>query len=299
MPRRQFERAPAKKGTFKRLLKQLFKRFPGELIFCAFCITFNVFGNVCSSIFANFITTCISNAAKTGTSPFTDYQTFPTMGITLTTKLPILLIALGSIYTVGIFASWGWNRTMAIVTHKYLNQFRIALFTHMQDLPIKYFDTHKHGHIMSIYTNDIDTIRQFVSQSLPTMFSAVLAVLGVLVVMLMNSIWMTLVPIAGVVVMFFNTKVIGGRASKFFVKQQQAMGAVEGNIQEAIKGLKVIKVFSHEDKSAEEFEKLNEEYAYASTQGNIHGNIMMPINGNVGNFIYVLSATVGCMMWER
>ena len=296
MPPRHFNRAPAKKGTFKRLVKQLFKRFPGELIFSAFCIVFNVFGNVCSSVFANFVTTCISNSVLTNTNPFTESQTFTTMGITLTATLPTLLIGLGVIYTIGIFASWGWNRTMAIVTHKYLNEFRIALFTHMQDLPIKYFDTHKHGHIMSIYTNDIDTIRQFVSQALPTMFSAILAVTFVMVVMLMNSIWMTLVPIAGVLVMFFNTKIIGGRASKYFVKQQQAMGTVEGNIQEAMKGLKVIKVFSHEEKSAEEFEKLNDEYATAATQGNIHGNIMVPINGNVGNFIYVLSATVGCMI---
>ena len=296
MPPRMFQRQRAKKGTFKRLLKALFKRFPGQLIFSACCIAFNVFGNVCSSIFANFVTAVIVKGVDTGQNPFETAQTVTQMGITVTATLPMLLIALGTIYAIGIFASWGWNRTMAIVTHKFLNEFRIAMFNRMQDLPIKYFDTHAHGHIMSLYTNDIDTIRQFVSQALPSMFMAALAVSFTFVVMLMNSIWMALVPVAGVIAMFFNTKVIGGNASKYFVKQQQAIGTVEGNIEEAIKGLKVIKVFSHEEKSAEEFDQLNENLAKASTSANIHGNIMMPINGNIGNFIYVLSATVGCMI---
>lgn len=296
MPPRMYQRQRAKKGTFKRLLKALFKRFPGELILSACCIAFNVFGNVCSSIFANFVTAVIVKGVDTGQNPFETAQTVTQMGITVTATLPMLLIALGIIYTIGIFASWGWNRTMAIVTHKFLNEFRIAMFNRMQDLPIKYFDTHAHGHIMSLYTNDIDTIRQFVSQALPSMFMAALAVSFTFAVMLMNSIWMALIPVAGVIAMFFNTKIIGGNASKYFVKQQQAIGVVEGNIEEAIKGLKVIKVFSHEEKSAEEFDQLNENLAKASTSANIHGNIMMPINGNIGNFIYVLSATVGCMI---
>lgn len=296
MPPRMYQRQRAKKGTFKRLLKALFKRFPGELILSACCIAFNVFGNVCSSIFANFVTAVIVKGIDTGQNPFETAQTVTQMGITVTATLPMLLIALGIIYTIGIFASWGWNRTMAIVTHKFLNEFRIAMFNRMQDLPIKYFDTHAHGHIMSLYTNDIDTIRQFVSQALPSMFMAALAVSFTFAVMLMNSIWMALIPVAGVIAMFFNTKIIGGNASKYFVKQQQAIGVVEGNIEEAIKGLKVIKVFSHEEKSAEEFDQLNENLAKASTSANIHGNIMMPINGNIGNFIYVLSATVGCMI---
>ena len=295
MPR-NYRKEPTKKGTFKRLLKQLFKRYPWQLVFSALCIMFNVFGNVSSSIFANFVTAVIIRGVETGTNPFEIAQTVTQMGITLTATLPTLLIGLGTIYFIGIFASWGWNRTMAIVTQKFLNEFRIAMFHHMEDLPIKYFDTHAHGHIMSLYTNDIDTIRQFVSQALPSMYMASLAVIFVFTVMLMNSIWMSLIPVAGVIAMFFNTKFIGGNASKYFIKQQKAIGVVEGNIQETIKGLKVIKVFSHETKSAEEFDQLNNDLAVASTKANIHGNIMMPINGNIGNFIYVLSAVVGCLI---
>ena len=296
MPPRNFKRQPTKKGTLPRLLKALFKRYPGGLVFSAICVMYNVFGNLCSSIFANFVTAVIVKGVETNSNPFENAQTVTQMGITITANLLTLLIILGSIYAVGILASWGWNRTMAIITHKFLNEYRITMFTRMQDLPIKYFDTHAHGHIMSLYTNDIDTIRQFISQSLPSMFMAALAVTFTMTVMLMNSIWMALVPVAGVVAMFFNTKFIGGKASKYFIKQQQAIGATEGNIQEAMKGLKVIKVFSHEEKSAEEFDKINGALAEASTKANIHGNIMMPINGNIGNFIYVLSAAVGCML---
>ena len=295
-PKGNFKRQPTKKGTLPRLMKALFKRYPKGLIFSGLCIIYNVFGNICSSIFANFVTAVIVKGVDTNTNPFEVAQTVTQMGITITATLPTLLIVLGCIYAVGIFASWAWNRTMAIITHKFLNEYRIAMFSHMEDLPIKYFDTHAHGHIMSMYTNDIDTIRQFISQSLPSMFSAALAVAFTMTVMIMNSIWMTLVPIAGVIAMMFNTKLIGGRASKYFIKQQQAIGATEGNIQEAMKGLKVIKVFSHEEKSAEEFDKINAVHAEASTKANIHGNIMMPINGNIGNFIYVLSATVGCLI---
>ena len=295
-PKGNFKRQPTKKGTLPRLMKALFKRYPKGLIFSGLCIIYNVFGNICSSIFANFVTAVIVKGVDTNTNPFEVAQTVTQMGITVTATLPTLLIVLGCIYAVGIFASWAWNRTMAIITHKFLNEYRIAMFSHMEDLPIKYFDTHAHGHIMSMYTNDIDTIRQFISQSLPSMFSAALAVAFTMTVMIMNSIWMTLVPIVGVIAMMFNTKLIGGRASKYFIKQQQAIGATEGNIQEAMKGLKVIKVFSHEEKSAEEFDKINAVHAEASTKANIHGNIMMPINGNIGNFIYVLSATVGCLI---
>ena len=166
----------------------------------------------------------------------------------------------------------------------------------MQDLPIRYFDTHAHGAIMSVYTNDIDTIRQFISQALPSFLSAGLAVVFSFVVMLMNSIWMTLVVVFFALLMLLNTVFVGGKSAKYFVKQQIQMAKVEGDIEETIQGLKVVKVFCHEEKSAEDFDKLNEELRRHSTTANIAGNTMMPINGNIGNFMYVMTAIMGFLI---
>lgn len=295
-PVRMRERARAKKGTLKRLLKELFKRYPAELIISALCIVFNIFANVCSSLFMNFVTTILTKAIIVGGNPLTGSYEAMAMGITLNTNVTILLIFLISIYTVGVFASWFWNRTMAIVTQKFMNVFRKAMFNHMQDLPIRYFDTHAHGSIMSLYTNDIDTIRQFISQALPTALSAGLAIIFSLTAMLLNSVWMTLVVLFCAFLMFLNTTIIGGKASKYFIKQQIQVGIVEGDIEETIQGLKVIKVFSHEEQSAEGFDKKNEELRKHATTANIAGNTMMPINGNIGNFMYVLTAIMGVLI---
>ena len=217
--------------------------------------------------------------------------------IDLKANLTILIIALASIYTIGVLCSWTWTRTMAIVTQKYLNLFRIDMFGHMQKLPIKYFDTHQNGQIMSLYTNDIDTIRQFISSALPNLFSTGLTIIGCLFVMLSLSIWMSLVVLLGTVAMMLNTKFIGGRASRYYVAQQKSLGKVEGNIEESITGLKVIKVFTHEEESLQTFEQVNDELCKNSTIANIHGNIMGPINGNIGNFVYVFVAILGCILY--
>ncbi len=296
-PVRIRERKRVKKGTLKRLLKYLFQKHAFALTISFLCIAFNVFSNLSSSIFTNFITTAISESVHQGLNPFKDIYSVSAMGLTLETNITYLLIYLGVIYLLGIFASWIWNRTMAIVTQKFMNNLRIKMFNHMQDLPIKYFDVHPHGEIMSLYTNDIDTIRQFISQSLPTAVQGGLTVAFVLVTMLLNSIWMTLVVIFGAIAMLLNTMVIGGRSSRYFIKQQRALGIVEGNIEETINGLKVIKVFSHEEKSTQDFEVLNNQLKDNATEANKHGNITGPINGNIGNFIYVLTAVVGVMMY--
>lgn len=171
-PIRIRQRQRAKKGTLKRLMKELIKRYPFQLIISALCIIFNIFANISSSIFMNFVTTIVATGIKDGKNPLADRFTVSTMGFTLkNTNVTYLIITLAIIYAVGVFASWFWNRTMAIVTQKFMNEFRKAMFNHMQDLPIRYFDTHAHGAIMSIYTNDIDTIRQFISQALPTALS--------------------------------------------------------------------------------------------------------------------------------
>ena len=294
------ERAKTKKGTMKRLLKMLFKLFPGQLILSLFCLIFNVFGNLCSSIFASLATSALtaSGTIDKSINPFTDiFPVKSAFGFVVNTNVTNLLIILGCIYAVGILASWTWNRTMAIVTQKFMNHFREAMFNHMQDLPIKYFDTHAHGAIMSLYTNDIDTIRQFISQALPSLIQTGLTVIFVFVTMLTASIWMTLVIIIGLIIMTFVVKSIGGKSAKFFVKKQASLAKVEGNIEESINGLKVIKVFSHEKKSIEEFEVLNEELRHNDTQANIHGNIMMPIMGNIGNFLYILCGVMGAFIY--
>ena len=302
-PVRIRERGKAKKGTMKRILKQLFKLYPWHLLLVLICLLFNVFGNISSSIFVSLTTNALvaageSTYAGNPVNPFIDkYDVTSTFGFSMHTNITTLLIILGCIYFVGIFASWGWNRTMAIVTHKFLNNFRKKMFDHMQDLPIKYFDTHAHGAIMSLYTNDIDTIRQFVSQSMPSLIQTGLVSLFVFFIMLSTSVWMTLVVVVGFIVMMGVVKGVGGKSGLYFMKQQAALGQVEGAIEESINGLKVIKVFSHEERSGEEFDKLNDELRDYATNANIHGNIMMPIMGNIGNFLYILCGIMGALIF--
>lgn len=303
-PVRIKERGRAKKGTMKRLVKALFKQFPVRLTIAGICIAFNVFANLCSSIFASLIAGVLTKGVIENGGAFNAFditRTYETnvMGnsFTINTNIPMLLVMMGTIYALGVFAAWWWCRSMAIVTQKFLNNFRIAMFNHMEDLPVKYFDTHPHGDIMSLYTNDIDTIRQFISQSLPEFLRTGLSVLFALTLMLINSVWMTLVVLFGTVMMVLNTKYIGGRASKYFIKQQIALGKVEGNVEESINGLKVIKVFTHEEESCKDFDNLNNQLGEFSTEANIAGNITMPINGNIGNFVYVLTAFMGFLIF--
>jgi len=294
------ERGRAKKGTMKRLLKQLFKRYPKRLIFSGICIIFTVLSNLTSSLFVGLVTSIITKSIEIGKNPFdisAHYQAQAMGGsVTLNTNATVLLIIMGSIYLVGIFAAWSWNRTMAITTQEFLNDFREAMFNHMQDLPVKYFDTHQKGDIMSLYTNDIDTIRQFVSQSIPEFLRTLVSVLVCFITMLLNSVWMTIIVVACTIGMFFNTKFIGGLSAKYFMKVQRQVGVIEGNIQESINGLKVIKVFTHEEESIAEFNAINESLRQSSTEANMNGNITGPINGNIGNFMYVLTAVMGCII---
>ena len=282
-----------KKGTIKRLIKSLWQNFKFELIISIITLTLSILVNLCGSIFASLITDLLTKAIPEkiydpNVSILAGSFNVALFGaIKFNANLTTLVVALIVIYAVGVICSW---RTMAIVTQKYLNLFRIKMFSHMQKLTIKYFDTHQTGSIMSLYTNDIDTIRQLISQSLPNILATGLTVVGCLLVMLFFSVWMTLVVIAGTIAVMLNTKIIGGRASRFFVAQQKSLGKVEGSIEESITGLKVIKVFTHEEESLKDFEVRNDELYENSTKANIAGNIMMPINGNIGNFIYVIIA---------
>ena len=290
------EHGRAKKGTLKRLFKDLFSKHAFGLILSAVLIFFNVLTNLSGSIFANFVTTTLQLELKQGLNPFVDLVYVNKMGVGIYTNLTYLLVTLAIIYTLGVFASWIWNRTMAIITQRFMNDFRIKMFDHMQDLPVKYFDTHAHGAIMSLYTNDIDTIRQFISQCLPSVLQTGLSVIFCFVTMLLNSVWMTLIVLFFALMMLLNTINRGRMSAKYSMLQQISLSKVEGNIEESINGLKVIKVFSHEEKSAEDFGILNKEYQKNATTARMHGEVMMPVNGNIGNFMYVTTAIFGALM---
>ena len=271
-----------KKGTLKFLIKNFLHLYKWRMLLVILCLGINAASNFSASIF-------IRNIADTLTSTtLTKAEMWQQVGI--------LLGIMGSIYIVAIFASYTWNRVMAITTQQYLNDMRIKLFNHLETLPIRYFDTHKHGDIMSLFTNDIDTIRQFISQAVPNILMAVFSITGILVVMFVYSLWLALVVLFGSFFMMMSAGRQGGAANKFFGKQQQAIGKVEGNIEESINGLKVIKVFTHEEKSIEEFDKLNDELFEYANKGNRAGNIIGPIMGNIGNFIYVFCVIIGCII---
>ena len=207
-----------------------------------------------------------------------------------------LFVIMGAVYLSSIVCNLIQSRTMASVTQNFLHQIRTGVFDKMQTLPIKYFDTHLTGDIMSSYTNDTDTIRQLVSQSIPSLYSALISVTTLLVIMLTSSLWLSLIMFVGVFCMFMVTKIIGGNSAKFFMKQQVSLGAEEGFIQEMIQGQKVVKVFCHEEQAKIDFDAKNDQLCKDATSAHSFANILMPIMGNLGNILYVLIAFVGGLL---
>ena len=277
----------AKKGTIKRLIKKVWKEHPWGVFFCCLFIVTMAFSTFASSIFVERITEIIKEALET---TLTKEEFWWSRGMN---SVGWNLVTMGAFYFEGIISAIACNMIMAIVTQDFLNDFRKALFSHMESLPIRYFDTHKRGDIMSIYTNDIDTIRQIVRESLPGVFQTSVIVTGVLVIMLCYSLWLTFIVLASTIFMFLVAKGFGNKSSKHFRKQQEQLGLEEGFIEEAINGLKVIKVFSHEDKSEYDFNKINDDLAKNSVKGYIAGNTIGPVIMNIGNLVYVFLAIVG------
>ena len=206
------------------------------------------------------------------------------------------VIFLAVVYGIALIAALVQSQLGAYVTHGYLNTMRNKMFRKMQDLPIKFFDTHKTGDIMSYYTNDIDTLRQLVAQGLPTIIRCGFIVIGVFFVMLYFSLWMTLVVIGGIILMTVITRILSGGSAKYFVRQQQALGREEGFIQEHMNGQKVVKVFNHEEKTISDFDVLNEQLYQDSFKANAYANALGPIIGNIGNILYVVVAIAGGAM---
>jgi ATP-binding cassette subfamily B protein len=204
-----------------------------------------------------------------------------------------MLSLLGAIYAIGVTATFVYNRLMLNVTTGTLKKIRVELFTHMESLPIKYFDTHTHGELMSRYTNDIDTLREMISQGMPHLFASALSVTGVFIMMLVLSPVLTILVVLMLILMLYIIKTIGGKSGMYFKKQQKEIGRVNGYIEEMIEGQKVIKVFCHEDKIADNFAKLNDELCDAATNANTFANILMPIMGNLSYVQYALTAAVG------
>lgn len=212
------------------------------------------------------------------------------------TSLLHTLLILAVIYTVGTISTYLYNRLMVKISQSTLKEIRDDMFIHMQRLPIRYFDTHTHGDIMSHYTNDTDTLRQFISQTLPQFISAIFSIVAIFIAMIISNVPLTILVIIFTVTMVIVTEKIGGASSKYFIKQQETLGNITGYIEEMINGQKVVKVFCHEDQAKQEFDKRNKKLCNDSCQANKFGNIIMPAILQIGNLQYVLIALVGGLM---
>ena len=267
-----------------RLIRLLVKHYPRLVPLAAACILFAAVVSAIPAIFIQKVLAVITEAVENGTP----WQ------IASDEIIPLVL-TLGGLYLVSLAAVTVQSQLMAYITQGFLSKMRIKMFEGMQNLPIRYFDTNKHGDIMSYYTNDIDTLRQLVSQSLPALLQSGVVVGTVFVIMLWFSIPMTLILLLGVAAMMFVSKKIGGGSAKFFVRQQMAIGKTEGFIQEMMNGQKVIKVFCHENESNEDFDRVNNALFEDSYRANAYANALGPIIMNIGNVLYVLLATVGAL----
>ncbi len=275
------KRPPAKKGTLGRVLKMLIKFYPVLVPVTIFCILFSSATAVVPDYYIKDITDTISR-----------YFVSQDWGSAAQEIIPKMIL-LGVLYLLAIGTSTLYTQLMAFITQGFLSKMRCKMFDGMQNLPVKYFDTNKHGDIMSHYTNDIDTLRQLISQALPAILRAGVVVISVFFMMLSFSIWMTLIMIAGVVIMSFVSKKVGGGSAKYFIRQQKSIGRAEGFAQEMMNGQKVIKVFCHEKECEEQFDEINEALYEDSRKAHSYANILGPVIQNIGNVLYVIVAVVG------
>ncbi|WP_302152526.1 ABC transporter ATP-binding protein [uncultured Enorma sp.] len=272
--------------TLIRLLRTLFSFYPKllPLVFC--CLVTN---SILSALPATFMQRALEVVTATWESGDWASASGPIRSIVLT---------LICIYAVSLTLSFTWNRIMAIVTQGSLEKFREKVFDHMQDLPIRFFDTHQRGDIMSHYTNDIDALRQMIGQSLPNITLTIVTCISVICVMLYYSVWMCIIIVAGVLFMSYVTKQLGGRSARNFVAQQREIGIVEGHVEEIMNGQRVVKVFCHEDAAQDDFDVRNEALFQAARAANMYSNTLGPILMNLGNLMYVIVALMGGVFIE-
>lgn len=271
----------AKKGTLKRVVKNLFKFYPVLVPVTIACILFAAISAAVPDVMIQRIIAIIEKYQPTGNWSAAFPEILPNI---------LLLVVL---YGITILAVFAHSRLMAHITQGYLSKMRKQMFNGMQSLPLKYFDTHKHGDIMSHYTNDIDTLRQLISQALPSLIRAGATVICVFSVMVYYSIPMTAIVILGVVIMSVVSKKLGGGSAKYFIRQQKSLGDAEGYIQEMMNGQKVIKVFCHEEECKEGFDKINDALCSDSMKAHAYANLLGPIIQNIGNVLYVIMAVAG------
>lgn len=280
MENKEMQAAP-KKGVIKRIIRTLFSFYPVLMPVVLFCILFNSIVSAIPAVFMQNIIAVIEQSYKSG-----DWEA-------VAGKILGMAAILAILYAVSLIASFAYCRMLAVITQGSLKKLREKMFNGMQNLPIKYFDTHSHGDIMSYYTNDIDTLRQLISQSMPQLLSSGVMVITVFGIMLYYSLWMSLVVVVGVIIMLRVIKKAGGNSAKYFIRQQESIGKVEGYIEEMMNGQKVVKVFCHEEESKADFDALNEELFEVSERANKYANTLGPILNNIGNLLYVAVTLAG------
>ena len=269
-----------KRHTIKRLLKYVTENYKIQLIIVLISIIISALVGVIGTQFIKYLIDDFITPLLGSNTP--DY-----------TGLLNVIMIMALIYLFGVICTYIYNRLMINISQGVLNKIRKQMFNHMQKLPIRYFDSKTHGEIMSTYTNDVDTLRQMLSQSIPQVFSASVSMVAVLVAMFATNLYLTLVVLAMVVLMIFVSRYLGGNSSRFFVKQQEDIGRVNGYIEEMMEGQKVVKVFNYEEESKKKFDELNEDLCESMTKANMYANILMPCIMNIGNLGYVLVAVIG------
>ena len=270
-----------KPGLIFRIIKMLFKAYPVLLPITAVCIILSSISSAIPAIFLQKVLADVGEWVSTG-----DWEAAKKVII------PKIII-LASIYVFSLLAIVCYTQLMAFITQGFLSKMRCEMFDKMQNLPIKYFDTNQHGDIMSHYTNDIDTLRQLISQALPVILQAGVLLISVFVIMISYSFWLTIVVLVGVFAIFKVTKKVGSGSAKYFMRQQKSLGKAEGFVQEMMNGQKVIKVFNHEDHCRNDFKKINEELFNDNFKAHAYANVLGPIIQNIGNILYVFIALVG------
>ena len=278
------KRPPLQKGIVKRLIKSLFHYYPRMLTIALVCIVVNaVISSLPAFIMLPLFDYLEGVAAGTPWDAVSGY---------VAQQIGILI----GMYAISLVAGAVYNQLMAIITQGYLRSMREQMFNGMQDLPIRYFDTHNHGDIMSYYTNDIDTLRQMIAQSIPQLMISGIMCFTLLCFMLYSSLYLTLIVLVGIIAIVFVTKLVGGGASKFFLATQKAVARTEGFVEEMMAGQKVIKVFCHEEEAKADFDKVNGYHFEMSDKANRYANMLMPIIANIGNVMYVIVALIGAAL---
>jgi len=271
----------SRKSVILRLAGDIFKFYPVMLPIVIACIIFNAAVSSIPSIFMQNIIAVVEQNWRTGDWNGAAGKILRSVGI------------LAGFYILSLISGVVYNQMMAIITQGTLKKFRVKMFGRMQTLPVKYFDTHTHGDIMSYYTNDIDALRQLISQSFPNLMISVVSVVTIFSIMIYYCLWLTLVVIIGVLVMLFVTRKVGGGSARYFIRQQKALGRMEGFVEEIMNGQKVIKVFCHEEESKADFDRINESLFDDAKAANQYANILGPILNNIGNILYVVVAITG------